>query len=65
MHTLTDNPTKEQLSKPAKQTEEDQNAIAPLCIADTRAAIAYVPEHSAEFHSLPESCYGGLRLAEH
>ena len=53
MHTLTNDPTKEQQSKPAKQTEDDQNAIAPLCIADTRAAIAYVRQHAAEFGISP------------
>ena len=53
MHTLTNDPTKEQQSKPARQTEDDQNAIAPLCIADTRAAIAYVRRHAAEFGISP------------
>jgi acetyl esterase/lipase/lysophospholipase L1-like esterase len=53
MHTLTDDPTKEQITKPSKQTEEDSRKVIPLGIADTRKAIAYVRKHAADYGVSP------------
>jgi acetyl esterase/lipase/lysophospholipase L1-like esterase len=53
MHSLTDDPTKEQITKPAKQTEEDKRKIIPLGVADTRQAIAYVRKHAADYGISP------------
>ncbi|HTD98870.1 MAG TPA: GDSL-type esterase/lipase family protein [Mucilaginibacter sp.] len=53
MHTLSNDPTVEQKTKPVKQMEEDSRQVIPLGIADTRQAIAYVRQHAAEFGISP------------
>jgi len=54
MHTLTNDPTEEQRTKPVKQMEEDARKVIPLGIADTRNAIAYVREHASEYGIAPD-----------
>jgi len=54
MHTLTNDPTEEQRTKPVKQMQEDAKKVIPLGIADTRAAIAYVRQHAAEYGVSPD-----------
>ncbi len=53
MHTLSNDPTEEQRTKPVKQMQDDAKKAIPLGIADTRQAIAYVREHAAEFGISP------------
>lgn len=54
MHTLGNDPYKEMLAKmKANSVLKDQAPVAPLAIADGRAAIAYVRSHAAEYGISP------------
>ena len=49
-HSLTEDPVKEVMEKNGKKEFEEQTAaVIPLCIADGKAAIAYVRKHAAEY----------------
>ncbi len=54
MHTLGNDPYKEMLAKmKANSVLHDQEPVAPLAVADGRAAIAYVRAHAAEYGISP------------
>jgi len=54
MHTVGNDPYKEMLEKMKNNTVlKEQAPVAPLAIADGRAAIAYVRSHAAEYGVLP------------
>lgn len=55
MHTLGTDPYKEMLEKMKNNTVlKDQAPVAPLAVADGRAAIAYVRKHAAEYGLSPD-----------
>ncbi|CAN5613089.1 hypothetical protein BH10BAC2_BH10BAC2_05990 [soil metagenome] len=54
-HSLTDDPVEEMTAKWGKKDFNDENkAVIPLCIADGKAAIAYVRAHASEFNVVPD-----------
>jgi acetyl esterase/lipase len=54
-HSLTEDPVKEVMEKNGKKEFEEQTAaVIPLCIADGKAAIAYVRKHAAEYKVSPD-----------
>lgn len=54
-HSLTDDPVKEMTQKWGKKDFNDENkAVIPLCIADGKAAIAYVRAHAKAYNVLPD-----------
>lgn len=55
MHTLGPDPYKEMLAKMKSNTVlQEQAPVAPLAVADGRAAIAYVRDHAAEYGISPD-----------
>ncbi|MHB8207221.1 alpha/beta hydrolase [Mucilaginibacter sp.] len=55
MHTLGPDPYKEMLAKmKANTVMQEQAPVAPLAVADGRAAIAYVRSHAAEYGISPD-----------
>ena len=55
MHTLGPDPYKEMLAKMKANTVlQEQAPVAPLAVADGRAAIAYVRSHAAEYGISPD-----------
>ena len=55
VHSLTDDPVGELMSKMGKKEFDEQNAVViPLAVADGRAAIAYVRKHAGEYNVLPD-----------
>ena len=55
VHSLTDDPTAEVMKLMGKpEFEEQTNKVIPLCIADGKAAIAYVRKHAAEYTISPD-----------
>lgn len=55
MHTLGHDPYKEMLAKiKANTLPQEQASVAPLAVADGRAAIAYVRTHAAEYGLSPD-----------
>lgn len=50
VHVLSNDPTAELSAKMGKKEfDDDVNKVMPLCVADGRAAIAYVRKHAAEY----------------
>jgi acetyl esterase/lipase len=54
IHSLTNDPVKEMLANQRNpEWEQKVNALIPLCVADGRAAVAYVRQHAAEYRISP------------
>lgn len=54
-HSITTDPVKEMTEKWGKKEFNDENrAVIPLCIADGKAAIAYVRAHAKEYNINPD-----------
>ena len=55
VHSLTDDPVKELMSKMGKKEFDEENSLViPLSIADGRAAIAFVRKHAVEYGISPD-----------
>lgn len=54
-HSLTTDPVGEVMAKWGKKEFDDANAaVIPLCIADGKAAIAWIRKHAAEYNIAPD-----------
>ncbi len=55
VHSLTEDPVAELMSKMGKKEFDEQTAVViPIAVADGRAAIAYVRKHAGEYNILPD-----------